>query len=64
MKASELRSKSRAELQEELTALLQEKFNLNMQRGAMAQSGLKTHNITRVRKDIARVLTVLNEAEK
>ena len=62
MKASELRSKSREELNKELSSLLQEKFNLNIQRGV--SNSLKTHNITRVRKTIARVLTVLKELEK
>ena len=62
MKASELRNKTRDELNKELSALLQEKFNLNMQRSAMSE--MKTHNIARVRKDIARVLTVLKEMEK
>jgi ribosomal protein L29 len=63
MKASELRSKTREELGKELSALLQEKFSLNMQRSS-AVSEMKTHHIARVRKDIARVLTVLNEMEK
>ena len=62
MKASELRQKTSADLHKELTALLREKFNLNMQRGA--GSSIKTHLIARVRRDIARVLTVINEMEK
>jgi large subunit ribosomal protein L29 len=59
MKAADLRSKSIAELNEELVALRREQFNLRMQHA----TGELTHNHEhgRVRKDIARVKTVLNE---
>ena len=59
MKASELREKSVAELQEELVALRREQFNLRMQQA----TGQLNHNHEhgRVRKDIARVKTVMNE---
>jgi large subunit ribosomal protein L29 len=59
MKAADLRSKSVAELDEELVALRREQFNLRMQHA----TGELTHNHEhgRVRKDIARVKTVLNE---
>ena len=59
MKASDLRSKSAAELNEELVALRREQFNLRMQQatGQLARN----HEHGRVRKDIARVKTVLNE---
>ena len=59
MKASELRSKSEAELKEELQGLLREQFNLRMQKGTGQLSNparMKT-----VRRDVARVMTVLNE---
>jgi large subunit ribosomal protein L29 len=59
MKASDLRSKTRQELDEELVALRREQFNLRMQKatGQLA----KNHEHGRVRKDIARVKTVISE---
>ena len=62
MKASELRQKSVAELQEELVALRREQFNLRMQQA----TGQLNHNHEhgRVRKDIARIKTVMNELER
>ena len=59
MNASELRGKSVDELNEELLALRREQFNLRMQQatGELAQN----HDHRRVRRDIARVKTVLNE---
>ncbi|WJW75040.1 50S ribosomal protein L29 [Thiohalobacter sp. IOR34] len=62
MKASELRNKSEAELREELMGLLREQFNLRMQRGTGQLS--RPHQFDRVRKDIARIKTVLNEKAK
>jgi large subunit ribosomal protein L29 len=59
MKASELRSKSEAELRDELMGLLREQFNLRMQQGTGQLA--RPHQVQRVRKDIARVKTVLNE---
>ena len=59
MEASELRNKSVEELNEELIALRREQFNLRMQQatGELNQN----HQHRQVRKDIARVKTVLNE---
>jgi len=59
MKASELREKSSEELQQQLLDLLRDQFNLRMQKstGQLNQS----HLLTQVRKDIARVKTVLNQ---
>ncbi len=59
MKAADLRDKSVAELNEELVALRREQFNLRMQQatGELAQ----VHEHGRVRKDIARVKTILTE---
>ena len=59
MDAKELRGKSIDELNEELLELRREQFNLRMQRatGELSQN----HGHGRVRKDIARVKTVLNE---
>ena len=59
MKANELRSKSKAELKTELLALLKEQFNLRMQRGVGQEP--KPHLFKRVRRDIARIKTILNE---
>ena len=58
MDMKELKGKTPAELQTQLTELRREQFNLRMQRG-MGQLA-KPHELTRVRKDIARVKTVLN----
>jgi large subunit ribosomal protein L29 len=59
MKVEDLRSKSVAELNEELVALRREQFSLRMQQA----TGELTHHHEhrRVRKDIARIKTVLNE---
>lgn len=62
MKANELRNKSTAELREELTGLLREQFNLRMQNATGQLS--RPHQFNRVRKDIARIKTVLNEMSK
>lgn len=59
MKASELREKSNEELQQELEALRREQFNLRMQQGT-GQLG-KPHRFQEVRRDIARVKTVINQ---
>jgi large subunit ribosomal protein L29 len=62
MNAQDLRTKNESELREELSGLLQEQFNLRMQRGI---GQLATpHDLRRVRRDIARVRTVLNEKKK
>ena len=62
MNAQDLRTKNESELREELSGLLQEQFNLRMQRGI---GQLTTpHDLRRVRRDIARVRTVLNEKKK
>jgi large subunit ribosomal protein L29 len=62
MKAHEMRAKNESELREELSGLLREQFNLRMQRGI---GQLATpHDLRRVRRDIARVRTVLNEKQK
>lgn len=59
MKASEYREKSATDLNKELLALLREQFNLRMQRGT---GQLKApHNLQRVRREIARIKTVLHQ---
>ena len=59
MEASELRKKSVEELNEELVALRREQFNLRMQKATQELQQHTEHR--RVRRDIARVKTVLNE---
>lgn len=62
MNAQELKAKSEKELREQLSGLLREQFNLRMQKGTGQLS--KPHELRRVRKDIARVNTVLNQKSK
>ena len=59
MKASELRSKSKDELREELASLKKEQFNLRFQ----AASGQleNTARVREIRRDVARINTILNE---
>ncbi|MFV9474059.1 50S ribosomal protein L29 [Advenella sp. RU8] len=59
MKASELRSKDATELSKELESLLRAQFNLRMQRATQQLSN--TSQLGKVRRDIARVRTVLTE---
>jgi large subunit ribosomal protein L29 len=59
MKASELRDKSQQELTTTLDELLKEQFNLRMQRGTGQLA--KPSRMREVRKDIARVKTLMNE---
>ena len=59
MKASDLRSKSLEELQEELVDLRREQFNVRMQQATGEST--KPHEHSRVRKNIARVKTVIAE---
>lgn len=59
MNAAELKEKSVDELQTELIELRKEQFNLRMQR-ATGQSE-QSHTLKNVRRDIARVKTVLNQ---
>lgn len=61
MKAQDLRAKTPAELNQELLALLKEQFNLRMQKGS--EQNTKPHLNSRVRRDIARVKTVLRQKE-
>ena len=57
MKATELREPTATELQEELLRLRKEQFGLRMQK-ASGQLG-QTHMMKEMRRDIARVKTVL-----
>ena len=59
MKATEIRAMSAEELQKQLTDLKDELFHLRFQ---LAINQLDNpHKITEVKRDIARVLTVINE---
>ena len=57
MKASELKNKSVADLQQELLSLSKEQFSLRMQLATQQLSN--TSQLTKVRRNIARVKTVL-----
>jgi len=59
MKASEIRGKSGEELQKELEGLLKAQFGLRMQL-ATQQLG-NTSQLKKVRRDIARVRTIMKE---
>ena len=62
MKPIELRAKSVEELQKELLELRKAQFGLRMQ--LATQSLTKNSEIQRVKREIARVHTVLNEKAK
>ena len=59
MKATELRKKSNDELKQELLELLKAQFSLRMQKGTQQLSN--TSQLGKVRRDIARVRTILRE---
>jgi len=59
MKGSDLRAKNVADLEQDLLGLLREQFNLRMQRGS--EQLARTHLLRQVRRNIARIKTVLGE---
>ena len=59
MKASELRAKNGDDLQKELSELLKAQFGLRMQHST--QQLANTSQIKKVRRDIARVRTLMKE---
>ncbi len=59
MRADDLRGRSAEELAEELLGLRREQFNLRMQRGTGELA--KHTEYGRVKKDIARIKTVMSE---
>ena len=61
MNANDLRQKDKSELTDELLALRKEQFNLRMQQ-ATGQL-VRSDQYRKVRKDIARIKTVLREQE-
>jgi large subunit ribosomal protein L29 len=62
MKAAELKNRSQDELQQELASLLKAQFSLRMQKAT--QQLTNTSQLGKVRRDIARVRTVLNQKAK
>jgi large subunit ribosomal protein L29 len=61
MKASELQGKDQAALTKELNDLLKAQFGLRMQ--TATQQLTNTSQLKKVRRDIARVKTVLNQKD-
>lgn len=59
MNTTDMKSKTEVELSGELNNLLQEQFNLRMQKG-MGQL-TNVNELRRVRRDIARVRTIMTE---
>jgi large subunit ribosomal protein L29 len=62
MDASELRSLSQEQLGSELLKLRREQFNLRMQQATGQLS--RPHEHGRVRKEIARIKTIMNELKQ
>jgi len=62
VKPSELKAKSGAELQQELKSLLKAQFSLRMQKAT--QQLANTSQLGKVRRDIARVRTVMAQKTK
>jgi large subunit ribosomal protein L29 len=61
MKASELNSKTKSELQQELLSMTRAQFGLRMQ--VATQQMTKTSEMRKVRRDIARIKTVMKQKE-
>ncbi len=61
MKVADVRSMSPDQLSESLLNLKKEQFNLRFQRATGQME--KTHRVTEVRKDIARIKTVLRSKQ-
>lgn len=62
MKTSELRAKPETELKQELVELLKAQFNLRMQKATQQLTNFS--QLRKVRKDIARLRTVLTQKAK
>ena len=61
MGTKEIRGKNNADLLEQLLALRREQFNLRVQQATGQQS--RSDQVKRVRRDIARLKTVMRERE-
>jgi large subunit ribosomal protein L29 len=62
MKARELREKTLKQLEEQLLELRREQFNLRIQQATGQQA--RSDQVTRVRRDIARLKTIVREREQ
>ena len=62
MKATDFRKKSIEDLTKELNSLLKARFSLKMQ--LATQQSTKTSEPKKIKKDIARIKTVLREKQK
>jgi large subunit ribosomal protein L29 len=62
MNVSEMKSKTGDELKQELQSLLRAQFNLRMQKATQQLNN--TSQIRKVRRDIARVRTIMNQKAK
>lgn len=62
MKTKELRGKSVEQLQEHLLELRREQFNLRVQQATGQQA--RSDQVARVRRDIARLKTIVRERER
>jgi large subunit ribosomal protein L29 len=62
MKASDLRTKSRDELKDELLSLRKEAFNLRFQKASGQLEN--TARVRQVRRDIARIKTILRDQDR
>ena len=58
---AELAAKTVDELNQELSGLFREQFNLRMQRGS--GQDIKPHNFKRVRREIARIKTIIHQKQ-
>jgi large subunit ribosomal protein L29 len=61
MNVSELKSKNQVELKEKLAELQKNQFDLRMARGNGQMT--KVHHLKEIRRDIARVKTILRQNE-
>lgn len=59
MNVNEMKGKTDVELRDELKGLLQEQFNLRMQKGMGQMTNV--NELRRVRRDIARIKTIMTE---
>jgi large subunit ribosomal protein L29 len=59
MNVNEMKGKTDIELRDELKALLQEQFNLRMQKGMGQMTNV--NELRRIRRDIARIKTIMTE---
>lgn len=63
-KIEELRSKSVAELIDELAAVQKEQFSLGLQKVMGGTNAPRLHSFKQVRRNIARIKTILNEKSR